>query len=74
MNPQFKVRSTIAFIGGTMKVLTCKYYDGGGGARMMIHACRWNHHLPSDQPHQKFQVVTQIKTFRKGKARLYSTE
>ena len=48
MNPQWKVRPRISFIYVTMKVLTCKYNDGGG-ACIMIHACLWKHHLPSDQ-------------------------
>ena len=56
-----------------MKVLTCKYH-GGGDAHMMIHVCRWKHHLPSDQPYQILQVVSQSRTIRKGKASLYSTE
>ena len=29
MDIQFKIRPTIAFIDGTMEVLTCKYHDGG---------------------------------------------
>ena len=29
MNSQWKDRPTIAFIYGTMNVLTCKYHDGG---------------------------------------------
>ena len=45
-----------------------------GFARMMIHAWRWKHHLPSDKHDQIYQVVTQIITTRKGKASLYSTE
>ena len=51
MNSQWEVIPTIDFIDATMKVLTCKDYDVGD-ARMMIHACRWKHHLPSDQPDQ----------------------
>ena len=73
MNPQWKVRPTIAFKDGTMKFSTCKYHDGGY-SRMMIHTCRWKHHLPSGKPDKDLQVVTQIIHFREGKASLYSTE
>ena len=40
----------------------------------MIRACCWKHHLPSKQPDQISQVVTQSRTVRKGKAGLYPTE
>ena len=70
MNPKWKVKPTIDFIDSTMKVLTCKYHDGKD-ARMPIHAFCWNHHLPSDQPDQILQVVTQSRNFGKGKASLY---
>ena len=73
INPQWKVIPTIAFIDGNMIYLTCKYHDGGD-VNMLIHAFRWNHHVPSNQPDQKFQVLTQSRTVRKGKTSLYSTE
>ena len=40
----------------------------------MIHAYHWKHHLPSDQPDQIQPVVNQIRTVRKWKAGLNSTE
>ena len=46
----------------------------GGGARMMIHACRRKHHLTSDQPDQILKVLIKRRTVRKGKASLYYTE
>ena len=73
MNPQWKFRPTIASIYGTMKVLTSKYNDGWD-ARMMIHACRWKHHLPSYQSDKTSQVLNKSGTVSKGKASLYSTE
>ena len=73
MNPQWKVRPKISFIDGTTKILTCEYHDGGD-ARMMIHECHWKHHVPHDQPDKVSQLVTQIKTIRKGKESLYSTK
>ena len=73
MNPQWKVIPTIAFMDITKKVLTCKN-NYGGYLRMMIHACRWKHHLPSDQPNKIYPVVSQSRTCSKGKASLYSTE
>ena len=73
MNTKWKVIPEIAFVDGTTKVLTCKYHDGGN-ASMKIHTCRWKHPLTSDQPDQNLQVITQGRTFRKGKAGLYSTE
>ena len=45
MNPKWKFRPKIAFIDSTINVLTCKDHNGGGTC-MMIHACRWKHHLP----------------------------
>ena len=73
MNPSYKFIPTISFIDGAMKVLTFKDH-AGGGARMMIHVCHWKHHLPSDQPDQVLQVLTQIRTGRKGEAILFSIE
>ena len=51
MNPKWKVRPKIALKDSAMKFLTCTYPDGRD-AGMMIHTCRWNHYLPSDQPDQ----------------------
>ena len=73
MNPQYEVRPKISFIDGTMKFLTCKDHYWGYDC-MMIHACRWKRHSPSDQHDKTSQVVTQSINVRKGKAILYSTE
>ena len=66
-NLQWKVRPTIAFKDGTIDVSTYIYHDGGY-ARMMIHACRWDHHLSPYQHDQISPIVTQVRTVRKGKA------
>ena len=71
-NLQWKVRPTIAFIYGTMNVLACRDHDGGG-AYIMIHACRWKHRLPSDQHDQTSPVVNKTRTVKKGKVSLYDT-
>ena len=73
MNPQWKFRPTIYFIDGTTNVLKYKYH-GGGDAHMMIYECCGKNHLPSDKPDQILQVVTKIRTIRKGKLSLYYTE
>ena len=73
MNPQWKVMATIAFIDGNIKFPTYKDHDGRD-ARMMIHECCWEHHLPFDKPEQIPQVVTKRITGKKGKSSLYSTE
>ena len=73
MNPQWKVITIIYFIDGTMNILTCKDHDVED-VRMMIHECRWKHHLPSDQPDQIQQVVTQSRSVWEGKEFLYYTK
>jgi predicted GIY-YIG superfamily endonuclease len=73
LNPEWKIRPSIAFMNGVPRVLTCEDHDNGSND-IMIHPCRWKHSLPSDQSDQIAQVVVQSRTIRRGKASAYSTE
>ena len=73
INIKWKVRPTIDFKDGTIKVSTYIDHDGGY-ARMMIHECHRKHHLTSDQPDQISNDLTQSRTFSSGKVGLFSIE
>jgi hypothetical protein len=73
LNPEWKIRPSIAFINGVPRVLTCEDHDNGS-SDIMIHPCRWEHSLPCEQSDQVAQVVVQSRTVRRGKASAYSTE
>ena len=73
MNPSWEVSPKIAFIDGSLKVLTCKCHDKGSDD-MMIHTCRWEHNLAAEQSDQIAQVVTQSRIIKFGKKATFSNE
>ena len=73
MNPEWKIRPSIAFINNSPQVMTCLDHKNGT-SEMMIHPYRWKHCLSADQPDQIAEIVVQSLTIKKAKASLYSTE
>jgi hypothetical protein len=73
MNDAWKILPSVAFMNGNLVVLTCLDHDGGSN-KMMIHPCRWEHHLPANQSDQVAPLVIQSRVVRGAKAKKYSDE
>jgi predicted GIY-YIG superfamily endonuclease len=73
LNPKWKIRPSIAFLNNTPRILTCEDHNGGS-VDIMIHTCRWKHHLPCEQSDQIAQIVVQSRTVKRAKASAYSSE
>ena len=62
-NPDWKVLTTIDFVDGENRVLTCKYHDG---ERNLIHInfCIWRTIIPSLSSDQVYQAVVKPRTVK----------
>ena len=73
MNDNWRILPSVAFINNNLVVLTCEDHNGGSN-EMMIHPCRWEHHLPAKQSDQLAPLVVQCRVVKPAKAKKFSDE